>query len=160
MIYVSVNVVSGLDAMKKLVMELKNISEDIEFSSVYRQFETEHRYDYDANMISILKMGYAIDSDEMLTRLASIHTKMSSYVGSDKVKMIPLAIENQTRMLPELTLPHPLLHSDPLVARCAAEVWGNYNHPILNRSLSDLANQSADILNAEFMLQGKSLVAR
>jgi 7,8-dihydro-6-hydroxymethylpterin-pyrophosphokinase len=160
LIYVSINVVSGPDTLKRLVSELKLISWEMEFSSVYRQFETDQRYDFDANMITVVKLGFNTTTEELIKQLQNVQTCLSSFIGKDKVRVIPLAVEQETQMVPDLTLPHPILHMDPLVVRCAAEVWGSYEHPILKRSLSDLANKAAVIENAEFMLQGKSLVPR
>jgi hypothetical protein len=152
--------VSGMDTLKRLVAELKLISWEIDFSSVYRQFQTEQRYDFDARMITVIKLGFRGTTEDFIKQVQGLQNYLTSFVGKNKVRVIPLAVEQETQMIPELTLPHPILHTEPLVTRCAAEVWGNYEHPILKRTLNDLADKAPAILNAEFMLQGKSLVSR
>jgi hypothetical protein len=152
--------VSGMETLNRLVAELKLISWEMEFSSVYRQFHTEQRYDFDAQLITVVKLGFNGTTEEFIKKVQGLQAYLSSFVGKDKVKVVPLAIEQETQMIPELTLPHPILHTEPLVTRCAAEVWGSYEHPILKRTLNDLADKAPAIINAEFMLQGKSLVPR
>ncbi len=158
LIYVSLSMVSGMDTLNRLVSQLKLISWEIEFSSIYRQFQTEQRYDFDARMIAVIKLGFNGPTDELIKQVQGIQNYLISFIGKDKARVIPLAVEQETQMIPELTLPHPILHMEPLVTRCAAEVWGNYEHPILKKTLNDLANNAPAILNAEFLLQGKSLV--
>lgn len=160
LVYVSISMVSGMDTLKRLVEQLKLISSEIEFSSIYRQFQTEQRYDFDARMIAVIKMGFQGSTEDFIKQVSGIQNYLISFVGKDKARVLPLAVEQETQMIPELTLPHPTLHSEPLVTRCAAEVWGNYEHPILKKTLSELANNAPAILNAEFLLQGKSLVDR
>jgi hypothetical protein len=61
-------------------------------------------------------------------------------------------------MSPRLTLPYPLLHQDPLIIRCAAEAWGQYEHPIYLKSLSEMARSAQNAKTAEFHMQGKNLI--
>ena len=160
LIYISISMVSGMDTLKKLVEQIKLISWDMEFSSIYRQFHTEQRYDFDARMIGVLKLGFKGSTEDFVKQIQGTQNYLASFVGKDKARVIPLAVEQETQMMPDLTLPHPILHTEPLVTRCAAEVWGNYEHPILKKTLSELASKAPLIKNAEFYLQGKSLVER
>ncbi len=158
LVLISIKMIAGVEILKRLVNELKLISWEIEFSSVYVQYETEQRYDFDANMITVLKMGTSLSAEEFSQKILMTQNYLLSFTGADRVKMTPLAIDQETLMVPDLTLPHPSLHMDPLVIRCATEVWANYEHPILKKTLNDLARSLPPITNAEFMLQGKSLV--
>jgi 7,8-dihydro-6-hydroxymethylpterin-pyrophosphokinase len=160
LVLVSIKMISGQEILKRLVNELKLISWDLEFSSVYVQYETEQRYDFDANMVTVLKIVMSQSTQELAQSLERIQNYLLSYTGPNRVKLVPLAIEQETLLIPGLTLPHPSLHGDALVIRCAAEVWGHYEHPVLKKTLHDLARHLPPITNAEFMLQGKSLVER
>ncbi len=160
LVLISIKMIAGVDILKRLVNELKLISWEMEFSSVYVQYETEQRYDFDANMMTVLKMGTSLGAKEFSQKLQEIENYLLSFTGPERVKITPLAMGQETMMVPDLTLPHPSLHKEPLVIRCATEVWGNYEHPILKKTLNDLARGLPAITNAEFMLQGKSLVPR
>ena len=103
-------------------------------------------------------MGTDLSAKEFAKKLLYTQNYLLSFTGPDRVKLTLLALDLETLMVPDLTLPHPSLHIDPLVIRCATEVWGNFEHPILKKSLHELARSLPPITNAEFMLQGKSLV--
>jgi 7,8-dihydro-6-hydroxymethylpterin-pyrophosphokinase len=158
LLFISIKVIAGTEMLKKLVAELKMISWDLTFSSVYRQFENEERYDFDANMILVARIGFNQSPGDLVEKLKHTETYLMAFTGPQKVRLVPLAINQLTTMTPQLTLPHPQLHMDPLVTRCAAEVWGSYEHPVLKKTLNDLARVAPAITDAEFMLQGKSLV--
>ena len=158
LVLISIKMIAGVEILKRLVIELKSFTWDIEFSSVYVQYETEQRYDFDANMITVVKLATSLGAKEFSQKLSQIQNHLESFAGIDRVKINPLVVDQETLMVPDLTLPHPSLHIDPLVIRCATEVWGTYEHPILKKTLNDLARSLPPISNAEFMLQGKSLV--
>ncbi len=158
LVLISIKMIAGVEILKRLVNELRLISWAMEFSSVYVQYETDQRYDFDANLITVLKMGTDLNAQEFAKKLLYTQNYLLSFTGPDRVKMTLLALDLETLMVPDLTLPHPSLHIDPLVIRCATEVWGNFEHPILKKSLHELARSLPPITNAEFMLQGKSLV--
>ncbi len=158
LILISIKMIAGVEILKRLVNELRLISWDMEFSSVYVQYETEQRYDFDANLITVLKMGTDLGAKELAQKILFTQNYLLSFTGPERVKMTLLALDIETLMVPDLTLPHPSLHIDPLVIRCATEVWGNFEHPILKKTLHELAQALPPITNAEFMLQGKSLV--
>ena len=160
LVLISIKMIAGVDILKRLVNELKLISWEMEFSSVYVQYETDQRYDFDANMLTVLKMGTDLEPREFAQKLLHTQNYLLSFAGPDRVTITPLAMDQETLMVPDLTLPHPSLHMDPLVIRCATEVWGTYEHPILKKTLNDLARRLPKITNAEFFLQGNSLVPR
>lgn len=160
LVYVSVTMVSGMGLLKKIATKLRLISSELDFSSVYRQCQTEDRFDFSASMVTVLKCRFDGESEGFVHQLNNLEVEFSSPEGRDRVRAFPLAIEQETSMTPELTLPHPLLHTDSLATRCAAEVWGNYEHPVLRKTLHDLARSAPAIVNAEFLLQGKTLTDR
>lgn len=61
-------------------------------------------------------------------------------------------------MTPELTLPHPTFHLDPLLIRCAAELSPEFSHPVLGRTLGELARGAQSAHEIEFWRQGQRLV--
>lgn len=149
----------GLSTLKKIVSELKMITWRIEFSSVYRQFESEQRYDFDASLVVVVRLDFNLETNEFLDRVQNLGQYLKSFGRDVQHAVTVLAVDQQTILSPDLTLPHPCLHTNPLVTRCAAEIWGDYEHPILKMTLNDMARKTLPVENAEFILQGKSLVA-
>ena len=158
LILVSIRMIAGVEILKRLVTELQSFATDLDFSSVYARYETEQRYDFDANMVVVAKLATHLDAKELSQKISKVQNHLLSFTGADRVNLTPLVVDQESFMVPDLTLPHPSLHLDPLVIRCATEVWGTYEHPILKKTLNDLARSLPPISNAEFMLQGKSLV--
>jgi 7,8-dihydro-6-hydroxymethylpterin-pyrophosphokinase len=61
-------------------------------------------------------------------------------------------------MTPQLTLPHPDLHRRPEDLILAAQVWGSYLHPVLNKRLREIATEVKPESWGSFFAQGKSLL--
>ena len=61
-------------------------------------------------------------------------------------------------MTENLTLPHPEFHMKPEVLFPAAEVWADYYHPVLKKTLRELTREFANLRWGEFFEQGKTLL--
>jgi 7,8-dihydro-6-hydroxymethylpterin-pyrophosphokinase len=70
-----------------------------------------------------------------------------------------LLMEDISLKTPELTLPQPELHLRPEELVPASEVWGSYHHPILKRTLADVALGLTDKTWGDFYCQGPELLA-
>lgn len=72
---------------------------------------------------------------------------------------ITLALfDDETIMSPDLTVPHPELHVRPDWLIPASEIWGDYPHPILNRSLQDISADAEWTGWGQFYTQGSALL--
>ena len=79
--------------------------------------------------------------------------------NGQKGQPLLLAFNQQVVLSPKLTLPYPELIVDVLLLRCAAEIWGQYEHPILQKTLGEIVKKSELRERAEFLMQGESLIA-
>jgi 7,8-dihydro-6-hydroxymethylpterin-pyrophosphokinase len=69
-----------------------------------------------------------------------------------------LVFNKDVIMLPNQTLPHPLMVSDTVLLRCASEVWGDYEHPILAQTLNEIVDSNRFFDKVEFYSQGSLLL--
>lgn len=76
----------------------------------------------------------------------------------DSRRLELLLAGDDVMMTPDLTLPHPSFHADPLLIRCAAELSPDLLHPVLGRTLGDLARMVQAPNEIEFWRQGQRLV--
>ena len=70
-----------------------------------------------------------------MDQLCLLEDQLSSETLRRTLTLKLLVYDNLTLMTPEITLPHPEFHrrADELVP--ASEVWGEYQHPVLDRSI-------------------------
>jgi 7,8-dihydro-6-hydroxymethylpterin-pyrophosphokinase len=121
------------------LFKIKNIS------SVYKKIsEAASRLDEEMSFAIVAETK--IDADNLLAAKQSLE-------GSDYTADL-LVFNESIQWIPELPLPSPLLHFDPLVLHCSAEVAPDYIHPILKEDLKtlDINNITTDF---EFLFQGK-----
>lgn len=91
-----------------------------------------------------------------------LSAEQSVYLTENNVQKgqpLILAFNQQVVLSPKLTLPYPELIVDVLLLRCAAEIWGQYEHPILQKTLGEIVKKSEMKDRAEFLMQGESLIA-
>lgn len=122
------------------LFRIKNIS------SVYKKTSDEAATRLDEEMWFAITTQTALSVENLLTAKTALQ-------GSDfKVEL--LVFNNEIQWTPELPLPSPLLHFDPLVLHCCAEIAPAYVHPILKEDLKtlDINNIRTDF---EFLFQGK-----
>lgn len=115
-------------------------------SSVYKKTNTETIQRLDEEMSFAILTQTDLKAENLLAAKTALQ-------GSD-FKVEILAFNNEIQWTPELPLPSPLLHFDPLVLHCCAEIAPDYIHPILKEDLRtlDINNIRTDF---EFLFQGK-----
>lgn len=119
---------------------IKNIS------SVYKKITTDTTKRLDEELSFAIITQTALHVENLLAAKSALQ-------GSDfNVEL--LAFNSAIQWTPELPLPSPLLHFDPLVLHCCAEIAPRYVHPILKEDLKtlDINNIRTDF---EFLFQGK-----
>lgn len=159
LIYITLDVVGGLEKAKELLPGLAECGDISSVSSVYKRYLTAERLDLSARMEFVVKFDTILSVDQCLHLVLSKCEQGSSGLGHrSHADLTLLTFDQMILMSPRLTLPHPQLHQDPLIIRCAAEAWGSYAHPIYQKSLSEIARSALPAKMAEFYMQGKSLV--
>lgn len=158
---------SGHQLLQSVVRELNNFVEILALSSIYKvqgKITSSHGI-HDVRSIEsfsalsvVLKGASRFDPLFLLKRFAEIEFQLRSEVLHRSVSVNLLAYEGRTILTPQLTLPHPHLHSqlDQLVP--AAEVWSDFLHPVLNKSLISMAQANSHEKWGEFYAQGKTLL--
>lgn len=159
LIYLTLDLVGGVDKSKKLLEKLSECGEIVAISSVYKRYLTEERQDLSARMEFVVRFETPLPVDQCLHLvLSQCEQGAPGLLQRSHAELTLLTFDDMIVMSPRLTLPYPQMHQDPLIIRCAAEAWGAYEHPIYQKSLSEIAKSALPARQAEFYIQGKSLV--
>jgi 7,8-dihydro-6-hydroxymethylpterin-pyrophosphokinase len=151
LVHISADLVGGTAVAQSLIEDMKRVGEVHALSSVYKRFSSGHRTDLQASLETVLYYRTNCAVDELLWYFRS-------YTKEKKATLTLLSYDDLVVLSPQLTLPHPSLHTDQLMVRCASEALPSYEHPIIQKRLTEIAVQSMSLTDAEFFLQGKSLV--
>lgn len=149
LIYVSTDLVGGARRAQSFLQILQKKIRVAGISSVYKRFLSPEQVDLNSTMNFALRIITDFGPETLLAHLLDHEIP---------VELTLLCYDDLILMSPQLTLPYPALHTDPLIIRCAAEAWGPYEHPVYQKTLSELARNTTAINDAEFFLQGRSLI--
>jgi len=151
LVHLVTDLVGGTSMAQNLLSEMEKVGHVVAISSVYKRYLGRNRVDLNASIEAIVRFATDCAVDELLW-----HFKQ--FISEKKIKLNLLSYDDLVVLSPQLTLPHPSLHTDFLVIRCASEAWAQFEHPIIQKPLSEIASASLPAVDAEFFLQGKSLV--
>jgi 7,8-dihydro-6-hydroxymethylpterin-pyrophosphokinase len=151
LVHITTDLVGGTTVAQIILKEMEKLGHTLAISSVYKRYLGKNRVDLNANIETVVRFATDFAVDELLWHFKQI-TK------NQKVNLNLLSYDNLVVLSPQLTLPHPSLHTDFLIVRCASEAWSQFEHPIIQKTLSEIASGALPALDAEFFLQGKSLV--
>lgn len=159
LIHIALDLVGGVEKAKELLAKLSECGDTTAISSAYKRFLTPERLDLSAGLEFVIRFETTLSVDQVLHLALSLCAQgVQGLVQKSHSELTLLAFDDMILMSPRLTLPYPQLHQDPLIIRCAAEAWGQYEHPIYQKSLSEIARSAQPAKQAEFFMQGKSLV--
>lgn len=159
LIHLALDLVGGVDKAREILRSLVERGDLIAISSVYKRYFTAERQDLSARLEFVVRMETYWGVEQVLQLVLSLceqHPELSPQKSRPELTL--LVFDDMILMSPRLTLPYPQLHQDPLIIRCAAEAWGQYEHPIYQKNLSEISKTAAPVKQAEFYMQGKSLV--
>lgn len=151
LIHVALELVGGVEKAKEILEALTARGDLVSISSVYKRYLTRERLESSARLEFVIRLETLWGVDQVLHLALSL-------CESNTAELTLLAFDNLILMSPRLTLPYPEMHQDPLIIRCSAEAWGQYEHPIYHKNLSEISKLAAPAQQAEFYMQGKSLV--
>lgn len=159
LIHAALDLVGGAEKAKDLLRKLSECGEVTAISSVYKRYLTAERLDLSAYLEFVIRFETPLNVDALLHLILSLCEEGTPGLSQKSHKELTLlTYDDLILMSPRLTLPYPQLHQDPLIIRCSAEAWGQYEHPIYQKNLSEIARAAAPARQAEFYIQGKSLV--
>ena len=158
-INIALDLVFVVDKSKDVIEALSARGDLLSISSVYKRYLTTERLDSSARLEFVIRLETLWGVDQVLHLALSLSEKPAEgSLQKSHTELILLAFDNLILMSPRLTLPYPQMHQDPLIIRCSAEVWGQYEHPIYHKNLSEISKTAGPAQQAEFYMQGKSLV--
>lgn len=151
LVHVTTDLVGGTPIAQNLLREMKKIGQITAVSTVYKRYLGLNRVDLNANIEAVLRFNTKCAVDELLWHFRRLQKE-------NRISLNLLSYDDLVVLSPQLTLPHPHLHTDFLVIRCASEAWPQLEHPIIEKTLSEIAALALPVVDAEFFLQGKSLI--
>lgn len=151
LVHVTADLIGGTPIAQALVANLGQIGFVNMISSVYKRYLGNNRVDLNANIEAVVRFSTDCAVDELLWHFRQ-------FTNEKRAMLSLLTYDDLVVLSPQLTLPHPNLHRDFLIIRCASESWPNYEHPIMQKTLSEIAATALPGVDAEFFQQGKSLV--
>lgn len=153
--------------MRKIIIDLKVEVDVLGSSSIYHvigeRYSPQHIHelkrldDFDGLAVVVL-FSSTQSAANLLAFFNQIEIKYRSEVLRRSASLNLLVFDDQTVMTPQLTLPHPELHVRPEFLLLAAEIWGDYVHPILRENLYFLTQRFRDEQWGRFYAQGKTLL--
>lgn len=149
LVYFSLDLVGGPKKFQEYLQALPTAVKITAISSIYKRFRGKNQADLNASMDFVVKVITDKGPEDFLAEL------MRNAAG---MEVILLAFDDLILMSPHLTLPYPELHTNPLIIRCAAEAWGSYEHPVYQKTLSEISRSAQAVTDAEFFLQGRNLI--
>lgn len=150
LIFIALDLVGGEAKAKNILSQILECGTIEAISSVYKRYLTDARVDLRARMEFVIRLETVMSVDQCLHMVLTVE--------KDQAELTLLAFDDVILMSPRLTLPYPAMHTDSLIIRCAAEAWGQYEHPIFQKTLSEISRTASSARMAEFYIQGKSLV--
>lgn len=159
LIYIAIDLVGGVEKAKEILRKFTEMGNLAAISSVYKRYLTPEHKDISARIEFVVRLETAHSVEQILHLILSFCQEGQPGLNRQSFSELTLlAFDDLILMSPKLTLPYPKMHQDPLIIRAAAEAWGQYAHPIYEKNLSELSKNAAPAKQAEFYMQGKSLV--
>ncbi|MCB0383813.1 MAG: 2-amino-4-hydroxy-6-hydroxymethyldihydropteridine diphosphokinase [Bdellovibrionales bacterium] len=157
----------GQELLSEVAKDLRQKMDFVGASSIYRVWgninHPEHIHDLRRiesfeGLAAVIKVRSTQSPRDLLKFLQDVETKYRSEVLRRSISLNLLVYEDLSYMTPEMTIPHPELHRRPESLLLAAEVWGDYIHPVLNENLYTLTRRFHDEQWGRFYAQGKTLL--
>ncbi|WII72975.1 hypothetical protein QJS83_03705 [Bdellovibrio sp. 22V] len=159
LIHLSLDLMGGVEKSRALLKKILECGEISAISSIYKRYLTPERLDLSARLEFVIRFETSWGVDQVLHLVLSLCEQgQPGLLQNRHAELTLLTFDDMILMSPRLTLPYPQLHQDPLIIRCAAEAWGQYSHPIYQKNLSEISKSALPAKQAEFYMQGKSLV--
>ena len=101
--------------------------------------------DYPAFLNGVVLASTALAPEEMLARLHAIEARLGRDRGAETARWRPravdldlIAVDDLVVERADLRLPHPAMHERRFVLEPMAEVWADWRHPVLGRTVGEM----------------------
>jgi 7,8-dihydro-6-hydroxymethylpterin-pyrophosphokinase len=156
-----VELIEGAHKLNELIFATSDWFELDNISSVYKKYLTVKENDLNSELWVVAKMKTHLDFEEAQIKLFEVQSNfLNGKINSSKTSKYEIQLlthGESVYMSPLITLPHPNLHEDKMILKCAAEAWGNFEHPILSQTLNNLSQKINFLSNVEFHSQATLL---
>lgn len=151
LVYISTELMGAKERLNAIIENIKVHSSIVAVSTIYRrELDSKFKTDIDFSVEFVLRLRTRLDVSKLKAELDAIE--------GFRTKVQLVTFDQMISMVPQLTLPWPELHLEPLVIRAASEVYPDYVHPVMKESLNELAlKQPIHGNKIEFYMQGRSL---
>ncbi len=157
----------GLVLMKRAMQEFGKVIQPAELSSVYQiRAEAElvsHIHDLRSyavfeGLVMAVKGFTHLPPDTLVRSFREIEEKLRNEVLRQSVTILLNFYGSKTQMTPELTLPEPNFHLYAESVLPSAEIAPDFVHPVLKKTLRELAKPFVSTPWGEFVAQGKAML--
>lgn len=155
LICICADLVSGQNRIKEFIYGLNQSCRIDKISNVYKRQKSPQRNDFNSELWLAIKAETALSASE----LKKVLDRLSDPQNSKSVCRGHLLTYNDFVWLqPELTLPNPALIEEKVILKCATEVWGTFEHPVLGETLNEITRHQPTTEGLEFFAQGRGLL--
>ena len=139
----------------------------VEISSVYRVFRQAESFqglrwirgeEHLDGFSAVALARISLSPQEVIADIQRVETQLSDQRLKRTMSANCLIYGDKVIRTPALTLPHPEFHLNPEEVVPAAELLPDYTHPILNKTLSQLANGFQSASWGEYYGPGKEYI--
>ena len=142
------------EAMGRAFVKIKGRFDVREISSIYLKYLEQQRHQ---NSQGTLSCAVRVGTELLPFELNSTLRYLEADLGTG-VQFHLVMYEEEAILTADLTLPHPELHLNLDWLVPCAEIWRHWSHPVLKRSLPDVAAETSNVNWGEFHAQGKVLL--
>lgn len=145
--------------LKKFMWHLSELSTVDRMSSIYQDSYESESHTTSEKPLLVCALIHADSSQyELIEKIIAIESKINKEATHEVIRAVVLAQEDFVVMTPKLALPHPRLFTHPQLLFPAAEVWPEYEHPILHKSLIAMTKEFEGSRWGSYFAQGSSLL--
>jgi len=106
----------------------------------------------------VIKARTKLGPEELLGKLERVQADLQREVLQRSLSINLMCYESEIIMLPSLSLPHPEMHLRPEEVVPAVEIWPDFFHPVLKKTMVQLSQNFKNDKWGEFYAQGKPLL--
>lgn len=157
----------GLTLLKSSLKEFTKVVNPIAISSVYRvQSESEvsaHIHDLRSHavfegLVVAMSCFSPLPPEPLAQELRKVEAQFKNEALRQSVSVSLNFYGSSTLMTPTLTIPDPEFHLHPENVLPAAEISASFVHPVLQKTLRELAKPFVSVPWGEFVAQGKAML--
>jgi 7,8-dihydro-6-hydroxymethylpterin-pyrophosphokinase len=143
----------GEPALKAMIEKLHASGTLIRASNIYKRQSPDLSERPKLYMVVLIET--LLSKEDLHRGIALLKTLRAGFSSGAQL----LAFDQIVQLVPGSTLPHPVFLQDFAFLQCASEIWGDYEHPILNTTLNELVKTGRyKDDNLEFFSQGMDLL--